>query len=36
MKKHYVGLQVEVLLLSQQQDILTLSGGDGYEDDIWQ
>ncbi len=34
MKKQYIELQVEILVLSQ--DIVTLSNGDGYEDDIWQ
>lgn len=34
MKKQYIELQVEILVLSQ--DIVTFSNGEGYEDDIWQ
>ena len=34
MKKQYIELQVQILVLSQ--DIVTSSIGDKYEDDIWQ
>ena len=34
MKKQYIELQLEILVLSQ--DIVTGSNGDEYEDDIWQ
>ena len=34
MKKEYIELQVEVLVLSE--DIVTASNGDEYENDIWQ
>ena len=34
MKKEYMELEVEILVLSQ--DIVTASNGDEFEDDIWQ
>ena len=34
MRKEYEALQVQILFLSK--DIVTLSTGDEYEEDIWQ
>ena len=34
MRKEYQELKVQILFLSE--DIVTLSTGDEYEDDIWQ
>lgn len=34
MRKEYIELQVEILVVSE--DVVTLSNGDEYENDIWQ